>query len=62
MSSLFVSEQLPTTSEQAIREFNEKYLAVLSAAPSPTWADRFKLGVGAPRVTFPISLMSTKYG
>ena len=59
MASLFTNELLPATSEEAIREFNEKYLAVISAAPAPTWADRFVIGVGAPRVTFPISLMST---
>lgn len=61
MASLYTNELLPATSEEAIREFNEKYLAVLTAAPAPSWADRFKIGVGAPRVTFPISLMSTKF-
>lgn len=61
MASLYTSDQLPKTSEEAIREFNEKYLAVLSAAPAPTWADRFKMPVGSPRVTFPLSLMATKF-
>lgn len=61
MASLFTNELLPATSEEAIREFNEKYLAAISAAPAPTWADRFVVGVGAPRVTFPIALMSTKF-
>lgn len=61
MTSLYTNELLPTTSEQAIREFNEKYLAVVSAAPAPTWADRFVSPVSAPRVTFPIGLMSTKF-
>lgn len=61
MTSLYTNELLPTTSEQAIREFNEKYLAVVSAAPAPSWADRFVTDVTAPRVTFPIGLMSTKF-
>lgn len=61
MASLYTNEQLPTSSEAAIREFNEKYLAVISAAPPSSWADRFVVPVGAPRVTFPISLMSTKF-
>ncbi len=61
MPSLFTSEQLPATSEAAIREFNEKYLAVISATPPSSWADRFVVSVGAPRVTFPIAMMSTKF-
>lgn len=61
MASLYTNELLPTSSEEAIREFNERYLAAISAAPAPTWADRFIVPVSAPRVTFPISLMSTKF-
>ena len=61
MASLFTHQTLPATSEQAIREFNEKYLAVITAAVPDPWAGRFILPVGAPRTTFPISLMSTKY-
>lgn len=61
MASLFENELLPTTSEEAIREFNEKYLAVVSAAPAPTWADRFVLGVGAPRITYPLSVFGAKF-
>lgn len=63
MGSLYTSELLPTTSEQAIREFEERYLAGISATPAPTWADELGdiIDVGAPRVTFPISLLSTRY-
>jgi hypothetical protein len=61
MPPIFTSDQLPATTEAALREFDERYLAVVSAAPAPTWADRFVTGVSAPRTTFPISLMSTKY-
>lgn len=62
MASLFVHQTLPATSEEAIREFNEKYLAAITAAAPPDWAARFVFPVGSPRTTFPISLMSTKYG
>lgn len=61
MASLYVNEQLPTTSEAAIREFNEKYLMALSAAAPSDWASRFVTAVGAPRTTFPLSFMSTKF-
>lgn len=61
MASLFVNETLPTTSEEAIRQFNEKYLMLLSAAPPSDWAQRFVMGVGSPRTTFPMSLMATKF-
>lgn len=61
MPSLYLNEQLPKTSEEAIRQFNEKYLAVSSAAPPSTWADRFITSVGAPRTTFPMSAMATKF-
>lgn len=59
--ALYTADQLPKTSEEAIREFNDRYLAVLSAAPAPSWADRFKMPIGAPRATFPLALMSTKF-
>lgn len=63
MASLFTNEQLPTTSEAAIRQFDERYLAGISAVQAQEWStqigDLFELG--APRVTFPIALMSTKY-
>jgi hypothetical protein len=61
MASLFVNETLPTTSEEAIRQFNEKYLMLLSAAPPSDWAQRFITSVGSPRTTFPMSFMSTKF-
>lgn len=61
MASLYENELLPTTSEEAIRQFNEKYLAVTSAASPSEWAGRFHSSVTAPRVTFPLSAMSTKF-
>lgn len=61
--SLFVSETLPTTSADAIREFNERYLAGLSAAPVPTWASEFgDVGdTSSPDVTYPVGMLAGKY-
>lgn len=61
MASLFTNQTLPATSEEAIRQFDEKYLAAITAAAPPAWCAPFIDSVGAPRVTFPMSLMSTKY-
>lgn len=63
MASLYANEQLPTTSEQAIRQFDERYLAGISVVEPPTWAEALgdSVPMGAPRVTFPIGLLSTKY-
>jgi hypothetical protein len=61
MASLYVHETLPSTSEEAIRQFNEKYLMLLSAAPPSDWAQRFVMGVNSPRTTFPMSYMATKF-
>lgn len=64
MALLFTSETLPTSSEQAIREFDERYLAGISAVQPPTWATDIGgdvVPVGAPRVTFPMSFLSVRY-
>ncbi len=61
MASLFTNQTLPATSEEAIRQFDEKYLTAITVAAPPAWAAPFINTVGAPRVTFPISLFSTKY-
>ncbi len=61
MASLFTHQTLPATSEEAIRQFDERYLAAITAAAPPGWCAGFIDSVGAPRVTFPIALMSTKF-
>ncbi len=61
MASLFTHQTLPATSEEAIRQFDEKYLAAITAAAPPGWCASFIDTVGSPRVTYPISLMSTKF-
>lgn len=58
---LYTSEQLPTSSEEAIRRFDEKYLAVISAERPSDWASRFVYGVDAPRTTYPMSFLATKF-
>lgn len=61
MASLFTKDTLPTTSEEAIRQFDERYLTAVTAAAPPGWCAPFIFPVGAPRITFPMSLLSTKY-
>jgi hypothetical protein len=63
MGSLYTNELLPANSEQAIRIFDERYLAGISTVQPPSWAEELGevVSVDAPRVTFPISFLSTKY-
>lgn len=61
MPVLYAHETLPASSEAAIREFNEKYLAVISAVPANDWFRRYVVPVAAPRTTFPIGLLAAKY-
>jgi hypothetical protein len=59
---LFTTEQLPTTSQAAIREFEDRYLACIGATPPPTWSDLGDLiPTEAPLVTFPISSLALAY-
>jgi hypothetical protein len=58
MASLFTNQTLPATSEEAIRQFDEKYLAAITAAAPPAWCAPFIDTVGHP-ATYPMSLMST---
>lgn len=61
MASLYTKDTLPVTSEEAIREFNEKYLAVISASQPTEWFSKFVQPVGAPRTTFPLTAFSTRF-
>lgn len=60
---LYTIEKLPTTSAAAIREFDDRFIAALAAAPVSGWVD--KLGAlvptGAPMMTFPLSQLRSKY-
>lgn len=63
MASLFQIDQLPKTSQDACREFDERYLAGVSGTPPKTWSRDLGdvVDVGSPMTTFPISLMTAKY-
>jgi hypothetical protein len=63
LNPLFVQTTLPTTSQAAIREFNDRYLAVLGASMPTGWADTLGdlVPTDRPMVTFPVSMMRTFY-
>lgn len=59
---LYTISTLPADDQAALREFNDRYLASIGAAPAPTWAD---FGDSDPtssmQVTYPISNFAMKY-
>jgi len=63
MATIKVTDQLPTNSADAMREFDDRYLAVYGIAQPPGWADDIGdlIETASPDVTFPIGLLSTKY-
>lgn len=63
LNPLYSIEQLPTTSQAAIREFDDRYLAAVGASQPSGWADVYGALVptSAPMVTFPFSQLRTKY-
>ena len=59
---LYTITTLPTTSQAAIREFDDRYLASIGATPPPTWSDLGDLiPTSSPMITFPISSLALKY-
>lgn len=61
MASLFTKDTLPTTSEEAIRRFDDRYNAIIAAAAPSSWAERFVADVDAPRTTFPMSSFTSGF-
>jgi hypothetical protein len=63
MAQSFTIEQLPTNSQDAIREFDDRYLALLTAEPPKTWLDEIGefVPTKSPLIRFPVGLMTTKY-
>src|SRR6185436_17165780 len=63
VNPLYTSDQLPTTSAQAIREFDDRYVAALGASKANGWADTLGALVPTPSpwVTFPVGQLRTKY-
>lgn len=59
---LYTISTLPTTSQAAIREFDDRYLASIGAVQPPTWADLGALiPTPSPMTTFPIGSLALKY-
>jgi phage major head subunit gpT-like protein len=63
LNPLYSIEQLPTTSQAAIREFDDRYIAAIGASQPTGWADAHGelVPTAAPMVTFPISQLRTQY-
>jgi len=59
---LYDISKLPATSQAAIREFDDRYIASIGAAQPPSWSDFGDLiPTSAPMVTFPVSSFGIKY-
>jgi len=59
---LFAVQQLPQTSADAVREFNDRYLASMIATPVPTWSDiGDMIPTSSTWVTFPMTNLALKY-
>lgn len=59
---LYVVSTLPADDQAALREFNDRYIAAIGAAPPPAWSDLGDLfPTAAPMVTFPIGSLALKY-
>lgn len=59
---LYTIQQLPADDQAALREFNDRYIASIGAAPPPAWTDMGDMfPTNAPMVTFPIGSLALKY-
>ncbi len=59
---LYTIQTLPTNSQAALREFDERYIASIGAVQPSTWSDMGELiQTDAPHITFPISSLALKY-
>lgn len=63
LNPLYTQDTLPTTSQAAIREFNDRYLAAIGASRPTGWADTLGelIPTDAPMMTFPIGQLRTRY-
>lgn len=61
MATLYTNELLPSSSEEAIRQFDERYRALRVKGAPDGWASRFVVGLPSPRVTFPLSEISSVF-
>lgn len=60
---LYTVDTLPTTSAEAIREFDDRYLAAQGVVQPDGWAETYGdfSPVSSPKVTFPISQVTGEY-
>lgn len=60
---LYVIEKLPTTSAAAIREFNDRFIGAIAAAPASGWVDQAGalIPTASPMITFPVSNLRSKF-
>lgn len=63
MNPLYEIDKLPTTSGEALREFDDRYIAGAGAGPVPSWATDLGdfVPTNAPMLTFPISALGLKF-
>lgn len=63
LNPLYSIDQLPTTDQAAIREFNDRYIAAIGASQPTGWADTLGdlIPTSSPYVTFPVSQLRTQY-
>lgn len=61
MASLFTKDVLPSTSEEAIRRFDDRYNAIMVAGLPSSIAERFVADVASPRTTFPLSSFTSGF-
>jgi len=61
--TLWTIDTLPSTSAEAIREFDDRYLAAQGVVQPDGWAEMYGdfSPVSSPKVTFPISQVSGRY-
>lgn len=60
---LYTIDTLPTTSQEAIREFQDRYIAAQGVVQPQDWVAEFgdSFDVNSPKVTFPISQVGGTY-
>lgn len=63
LNPLYIQSELPTTSQAALREFNDRYLAAVGASRPNGWADTLGdlVPTDRPETTFPVSQLRSLY-
>lgn len=61
MASLFTFDQLPATSQDAIQQFDERWLMAVSAAPASAWGSQFVMPSPSPSMRFPLTAMAAAF-